>query len=432
MTSPGLLDKGPDSVACGPMGLLRLPNIVLFGAGQRRAVGDAVAGLGRAALICTDQRLATSGELADIVGAVETAGMTASVFADTQPELPVGSIVECVDAFAGRQIDVVIGVGGGSCLDMAKVVALVLRHGGRPQEYYGEFRVPGPVLPIIAIPTTAGTGAEATPVAVLADPERALKVGISSPHLIPRIAICDPELTLSCPTRLTAATGADALSHLVESFTAIERVPTIRSARERVFIGKSLLTDSVALQGLQLLGRSLLTAYRKPGDIGARQDVMMAALAGGIALGTAGTAAAHALQYPLGGITNTAHGVGVGTLLPYVMRHNFPPRTREFAQIGRALGVDETGLNELALARRGVEAVDALLDGLGLPQSLAELGMPADRLDDVAELGLAASRLVENNPRPLDRAAMAAITRAAFYGDRSFPEVDAAKISTPD
>jgi alcohol dehydrogenase class IV len=304
---------------------------------------------------------------------------------------------------------------------MAKMVALLLTHGGRPQDYYGESAVPGPILPVVAVPTTAGTGSEATPVAVLADPDREMKVGISSPHLIPHTSVCDPELTHSCPPGLTAHSGADAVTHLVESFTAASRPATAQLAYERVFIGKSALTDHIALQGLQLMGRSLLKAYANPSDADARHDVMLAAFAGGVALGTAGTAAAHALQYPLGAATHTPHGLGVGTLMPYVMRYNLPARTKEFAQIARILGVEESDRDEAQLARKGVEAVDALIDGLGLPGTIAELGLPEDRIEWLAEQGMGATRLVENNPRPLDLPAMVAISRAAYTGDRAFP-----------
>ena len=404
----------------GPIGVLRLPRTVLFGAGQRHAVGEAVRALTRSALICTDARLAQSHQLSEVVDALNNAGVSVTVYGDTQPELPSASVIDCLDRVRGDEVGAVIRFGGGSCLDMAKAVAVLLAHGDRPEDYYGELRVPGPVVPIVAVPTTAGTGSEATQVAVLPDSDRMVKVGISSPHLIPQLAICDPELTYSCPAELTAATGADALTHVVESYTAIKRPPTPRLAHERVFIGKSILTDNVALTGLRLVGRSLLAAHREPQNPTARQDMMAAALAGGIALGTAGTAAAHALQYPLSAITRTAHGVGVGVLLPYVMRYNFPARIREFAAIGRALGCTTETTDTVAVARDGVHAVDAILEGLHLPPTLRDLGLSHKRISDVASQGLKANRLVENNPRPLDLDAMLSITRAAFDGDRSF------------
>ena len=357
-----------------------------------------------------------------MAASLEAAGVDVTVFAETEPELPVVGIQRCIARFRDSGIDVVVGVGGGSCLDMAKVAALLLAHGGQPENYYGELCVPGPVLPTVAVPTTAGTGSEVTPVAVVTEPARALKVGISSPHLIPDVAICDPELTLSCPPALTAATGIDALAHLIEAFTAVRRESTASLAYERVYVGKSVLTDTAALDGISRMGRSLLRAHSRPLDRTARQEVMLAALEGGMAFGTAGVAAAHALQYPVGAITHTPHGVGVGVLLPYVMRYNMSARVPEFAAIAWALLGEQAPAGEGDAARAAASAVDDLVEGLQLPRTLADLGLPRGRLLEVAELGMQATRLVENNPRPLDVQAMYAIAKAAYEGDRSFPD----------
>ena len=318
-------------------GLLRAPRSVIFGPGQRKVLGRQVATIGKTALVCTDRRLAGSPELAAMIEDLSDHGVSVAVWSETEAELPSENITTCYEAMADRGIDVVIGVGGGSCLDMAKAVALLLAHGGPLERYYGEYAVPGPVVPIVAVPTTAGTGSEATPVCVLTDARRELKTGISSPELIPTIAICDPELTVSCPTALTASAGADALSHLVESFTAIRR-PASVLGEQRVFIGKNVISDHYARWGLELIATALPTAVEEPDDLAARADTMLAANAGGFALGVAGTAAAHALQYPIGAITHTPHGIGVGVLLPYVMRFNAPARTPEFAEIGATAG----------------------------------------------------------------------------------------------
>ena len=245
----------------GPSGVLRLPRTVVVGAGQRFAVASLAAGLGRRVLICTDPRLAASEDLRALVDSLEGAGLAVRVFGETQAELPVPGIMACLDTLRGEDIDVVVGFGGGSCMDMAKVVSVLLAHGGRPSDYYGEFAVPGPTKPVIALPTTAGTGSEATAIAVVSVPELGMKMGISSPHIIPEIAVCDPELTYTCPPSLTAATGADTFVHLVESFTAITRQPTSTLASERILIGKNTLTDSFALDGIRRVGRSLVTAY---------------------------------------------------------------------------------------------------------------------------------------------------------------------------
>ncbi|WP_380166304.1 iron-containing alcohol dehydrogenase [Jannaschia sp. R86511] len=399
------------------LAVLRGPRQVLFGAGQRHALGEVTAALGRRALVCTDARFGATPEFAHLVGLLERTGIRVTVFAQVLPDVPVHQVLECAALAAPADPDVVVGMGGGSCLDLAKAVAVLLTHGGAPSDYYGELRVPGPVLPVVALPTTAGTGSEVTPVAVLTDPERVSKVGISSPHLIPHTALCDPELTTACPPGLTASAGADALSHAVEAFTAVRRPGTAALAGERVFVGKSELTDTYALLGVRLIAASLHRAWSTPDDAAAREAMMLGATAGGFALGTAGTAAAHAIQYPVGALTHTPHGVGVGVLLPYVMEFNRPARVPELAAIAREMGADPAASPE-DLADEAIERVAALLASVGIPRTLAELGLPADRLRWTAEQAMGAARLVANNPRPLDVEAMAGIVRAAHSGDR--------------
>jgi len=407
------------TITTASFGVQRAPRTVVFGAGQRSVLGSQAAEYGRKALVCTDRRLAASAEFAALISDLEDHGAEVSVWSDTAAELPVADIDACYGAMKDAGIEVVIGIGGGSCLDLGKAVALLLSHGGPIDRYYGENAVPGPVLPIIAVPTTGGTGSEVTPVCVLSDSRRELKAGISSAYLIPSVAICDPELTYSCPPGLTASAGADAVSHLVESFTAIQRPPAA-VGEGRVFIGKNVISDSYARWGLGLLARALPAALEHPDDRQARSDVMLAANAGGYALGVAGTAAAHALQYPIGALTHTAHGVGVGVLLPYVMRYNAPARVREFAEIGDMLGVEGSGDDQVR-ALAGIEAVEGLLDRIGIPPTLKELGLTEDQLSYVAAMGLKSARLVDNNPRPLDADALYEITRAAYAGDRSNP-----------
>jgi len=313
--------------------------------------------------------------------------------------------------------DVVVGFGGGSCLDLAKVLALLLAHGGRLGDYYGEGLVPGPTAPVVAVPTTAGTGSEVTPVAVVSDPTRTIKVGISSPHLIPAVAVCDPELTVSCPRTVTAAAGADALTHGIEAFTAVLRIPTPELSRERVFVGANALTDLFALDAISAVAAHLQRACDVPDDLEARSGMMRAALAGGFAFGTAGTAAAHALQYPIGALTHTAHGAGVGALIPYVMAFNAEERVEKLGRIALAMCVDGGENDPLVLARAAVWAVADLLGSVGIPRTVADLGVPADRLPDTARDAMSARRLVENNPRPLDEESALVLLRAAHAGD---------------
>lgn len=396
---------------------IRMPREVVFGAGQRSCLGTVARRYGTRALICTDARLAGEPVFLEMVEGLEAAGLIVQVDTSVLPDVPRESCVASAQSAKAFAPDMVIGIGGGSCLDLAKCVALLLTHGGSPQDYYGEFKVPGPTLPIIAVPTTAGTGSEVTPVAVLSDPERTMKVGISSPYLIPQAAICDPELTLTCPQGLTAIAGADALTHAIEAFMAIRREPSASLAQERVFVGKNALSDHFALMAVTLLSNSLERACRDGSDMDARADVMLGATAAGMAFGTAGTALAHAIQYPIGADTHTAHGLGVATLLPFVMTYNRAAALPELAVIGRIMGV--AGDNENDLADAAIARVAELFANIGIPANLADLGMAEDKIEWTANQSLTIGRLIDNNPRKIDAAAMSRLVRAAFVGDRT-------------
>ncbi|MEI9400651.1 iron-containing alcohol dehydrogenase [Mesorhizobium argentiipisi] len=395
----------------------RLPREILFGKGQRHALPAIAGRYGRRAFICTDERLAGTSEFIEMLDGLKAARIDTLVYDRTLPDVPRDSVGACIAEAKGFRPDMVIGIGGGSCLDMAKCAGLLISYGGKLQDYYGEFKVPGPALPLIAVPTTAGTGSEVTPVAVISDPERTLKVGISSPHLIAAVALCDPDLTASCPPSLTAIAGADALTHAIEAFTAAKRGTDPDLPQRHVFIGKSAMTDHFALLAIRLLGRSLEAACRDGSNEDARADVMMGALAAGCAFGTAGTAAAHAVQYPVGALTHTPHGLGVATMLPYVMRYNLAAATAEIAEIGSALGLAGHNGNAAALAEATIDEIARLFAAIGITRTLSELGLPADKIDWTAEQALGIDRLIKNNPRPFDIAAMRNLIRAAYEGD---------------
>ena len=398
----------------------RLPREILFGKGQRHVLPAVAARYGRRAFVCTDERFAATLQFAEILAGLHNAAIETLVYDRTLPDVPRDSVATCIAKARDFKPDMVIGIGGGSCLDMAKCAALLLSHGGKLEDYYGEFKVPGPTLPVIAMPTTAGTGSEVTPVAVISDPDRTLKVGIASPHLIAAVALCDPDLTATCPPSLTAIAGADALTHAIEAFTAGKRDADPHLPQQHVFIGKSALTDHFALLAIRLLGRSLEKAYRDGSDEAARADVMMGALAAGCAFGTAGTAAAHAVQYPVGALTHTPHGLGVATMLPYVMTYNLAAAAAEIAEVGTALGLSHQGGGDVdALAYATIREVSRLFGAIGITPTLAELGLPEDKIDWTAEQALGIHRLIKNNPRPFDLAAMRRLVRAAYDGDMS-------------
>ncbi|OZI70943.1 iron-containing alcohol dehydrogenase [Bordetella genomosp. 12] len=393
-------------------GVMRTPHSILFGPGQRHVVGKVAAAIGRRALICTDQRFATTPEMDQILASLEQQGVEARVFDGTQPELPVQGVYDCVAQFQDFEPQLVIGLGGGSCMDLAKLVSLVFTHGGPLDAYYGEFKVPGPIIPVVAIATTSGTGSEVTPVAVLADQSRDLKVGISSPYLIPHTAICDPELTLSCPPGLTALSGADALTHAIEAFTAVRHPFEPDLALKRVFVGKNLFSDHHALSAIRVITANLRRAVDDGSDLQARSMLMAGAVSAGLAFGVAGTAAAHAIQYPVGALTHTAHGLGVAALLPYVMAFNAPACEQDLKEVAMAMGVNEAD----ASARTAIDRTRELCRSVGIPATLQALGLAADKLDWVAEQSMLSARLINNNPRPLQVSDVREIVDAAFHG----------------
>lgn len=397
-------------------GLMRSPEKVLFGSGQLAALPRLVAEFGTRALVCTDERLAGSDIFATAMQGLRDAGIEVAVFSGTEPELPVSGIFACADAHADFAPSVIIGFGGGSCMDLAKLVGIVLSGQRDLSQVYGEFKVTTPPVPVIAIPTTSGTGSEVTPVAVLGDKDRDLKVGVADPALIPRVAICDPDLTLTCPPGLTAVSGIDALAHAIEAFTATRHEATPDLALERVFVGKNALSDHNALTAIKLIFDHLPTAVARGDDAEARAGVMLGSTLAGLAFGSGGTSAAHAIQYPIGALTGTAHGMGVGILLPHAMRHNRDAALADFAAIARAIGRATDKTPEAEAADAAIQAVQDLAQQIGMPAGLADIGVPEDRLGWIAERSLDAARLAKNNPRPLTVDGVREILDAAMHG----------------
>lgn len=396
------------------LGVLRSPETVLFAEGALSSLPEQIERFGKKVLICTDPVVVNFPAVINIVNSMRTAGVDLAIYSDTTPELPISCVHDCIEKQSDFAPDVIVGLGGGSSIDLAKLVALAYRHGRDLSRFYGENLVPGPTVPIIAVPTTAGTGSEATPVAVLDDQGRELKVGISSRYLIPRVALVDPSLTLSCPPGLSAASGADAMTHAIEAFTAIQRAPDPALETAGVFVGKNDLSDVFALEAVRLLFQNLQTVVSNGHDPDARNAVAKGSLLAGLAFGSAGTAAAHAIQYPIGAQTKTPHGLGVAALMPYVMAFNRSHCTVDYARLAQAMGAKSD--NQEVLADLAVELVSELFASIGIPKTLPELGVKPDQIDWIIDRSLLPARLVKNNPRPLDRDGIKGIVTNAMSG----------------
>lgn len=398
-------------------GLLRLPSEVRFGRGERGVIATLVRRYGRRVFVVTDPALEGTAAFVEMARSLRESGASVEIHTAVPAEVP----IDAIDAAAARARvfapDVIVGYGGGTALDAAKLIALVVVHGGPLDRYYGENLVPGPVLPIIAVPTTAGTGSEVTPVAVTADPARELKVGISSPHLIPRAAVVDPELTVGAPANVVRFAGADAFVHAVECYTA-RALSTAAGEPTPVFVGRNVLADPLALEAATLIHRSLVRVLEDEDDARARDDLARGSLLAGMAFGASGTHASHAVQYAVGARTHTPHGLGTGTLLPYTLELCAAVVPERVARLGAAIGTAGTGnVRDDALAT--VDDVAAFCERIGLPSSLAALGLVEDDLSHIVALTTQVTRLLALSPFPTTDDVVTTLVHAAVTGDRA-------------
>jgi alcohol dehydrogenase class IV len=300
-------------------------------------------------------------------------------------------------------------------MDLAKIVAVLLAHGGSMRDYLGDDKIPGPVWPLICVPTTAGTGSEVSAATVLTDTENKIKVGFLSNYLRPRVALVDPLLTISCPSHVTADSGIDALTHAIEAFTAVDNAVFPLPPGERTcYQGKNPFGDMIAENAIALVGKYLRRAVKNGNDLEAREGMALAATLGGLAFSNVGVAAVHAMEYPVGGAVHCSHGSGNGLLLPWVMRFNLPTRVREFGLIAQLLGENIAGLNDQQTAERAIEAVDRLRADIGIPKRLREIGVKQEQLRGFAEKAHAIKRVMRVNPREASVEEVEGIYRAAW------------------
>lgn len=266
-------------------------------------------------------------------------------------------------------------------------------------DYYGgENKVTGPIAPLVAIPTTAGTGSEVTSVAVLTDVENNLKVGISDNYLRPTVALLDPELTLGLPAYVTACSGIDALSHAIEAYTA-KPSAYIQAEGSILFQGSIPISDALAFRAIELIAKNLPLAVQQGSNLEARSNMLMGSLLAGMSFSNAGTAAAHALAYPIGGLVKSPHGEVTGLLLPYVMEYNATVETEKMVRISHAFNVNSDGLSDKEAALAASKAVLTLLGEIGLPTKLTKIGIKEEDIPEIAEKTLQIDRLIRNNPR---------------------------------
>jgi alcohol dehydrogenase class IV len=374
---------------------------VHFGPGRLGSLGELARGQGlKRVLLVTDPGMAATGIVGRALAALTATAVEAEVFKDVEADPPESVILRAAERARAVGAEGVIGLGGGSSLDVAKLVAVLARGQETLKTMFGIGNVKGPRLPLILVPTTAGTGSEVTPISIVTT-GASEKMGVVSPILLPDIALLDPELTLGLPPHITAATGIDAMVHAIEAYASTSA-------------NNNPISKGLATQALTLLGRALLTAVHKGADIAARSDMLIGSMLAGQAFANSPVAAVHALAYPLGGHFHIPHGLSNALVLPHVLRFNVEVAPQPYAEIAPYVFPDLADLEGAARAEAFFDRLAALSKACGLPQTLREMKIPESFLPRLAADAMNQTRLLGNNPRPLTQADALAIYQAAF------------------
>ncbi len=331
---------------------LQLPRKLVFGANSLAACAEWV-GLQNPAAVLVVTSPPLRGLCEPLVNALRSQGRTVQLWDGVSAEPHVDDLAAAIAAARDCHADLVVGLGGGSAMDVAKLVAALLDGRQTISEVFGIGKLAGRATPLVCVPTTSGTGSEVSPIAIVQDSADGLKKGVISPHLVPDAAFVDPLLTVGMPPAVTASTGIDALTHCIEAYANRQAHP---------------LVDTWALEGIRRIARSLPVAYANGKDVAARTDVALGSMYGGMCLGPVNTAAVHALAYPLGSDFGVAHGTSNAVLLEHVLEFNLPAATERYADIARAFGVEGGGAAS-DVAQRGLEFLRDLNQRIGIPRA---------------------------------------------------------------
>lgn len=386
-----------DPASAGGFSFRTVPDIRAEWGGAAR-LGETLAGFtaARRALIVTDAGIRGSGLLDPVMRSLAAAGFDTAIFDGVTADPPESNAVDAGAQARASGAGLVIGIGGGSSLDVAKLAAVLAVSDQPVAALYGIGKVTGPRLPLVQVPTTAGTGSEVTNITILSTGDS--KMGVVAPQLFADLVLLDAQLTVGLPRLHTAATGIDAMVHAIEAYTSRIR--------------KNPISDSLAIAALRLLSANLVTACETPDDRSAREAMLLGAMLAGQAFANAPVAAVHALAYPLGGRHHIPHGLSNALMLVPVMRFNQPAAGRHYDELARAIGVEAGEANEGGAAL--IAHLADLIGRAGAPRRLRDVGVPEDDLPAMARDAMAQTRLLQNNPVPLSEAEALALYRAAF------------------
>ncbi len=384
------------------------PGQTHFGFGAAALAGETARSLAATAVfILADPGVVQAGLLATIADSLAAAGLPTVIYDQVVPNPSIASVEVAAAAFRASGANVQIGVGGGSGLDTTKAVKLLA--GGPPDALIWEYATmlgnekrpypsPAAMPPTIAIPTTAGTGAEVTPWAVLTHPEKQMKFSVGGATTIPDVALVDPELTLTLPARLTAATGMDALSHLIEAYVSTNHNPVL---------------DPMILYGIELVGRSLRTAVARGNNRQARSDMLQASMIGGIAISSKWLGACHSLAHPLSSLADMHHGLACGMMLPHQMWYSHVGALERYAAVAEALMPGDVCRSVREQAQGAVTAVHNLLTDIDLPTCLRDAGVSEDLISALAKAAITDLNWW-TNPRAVSEDVMADLYQQAW------------------
>lgn len=381
-------------------------NRLLFGAGALNSLGSVVSRLqGKRVMIITDPVMVSLGIVERAKDAISG---DVSVYAGGEVEPSTVAVSRCAESMREFAPEVTVAIGGGSNMDLAKLTCASVTSDKAPEDLLGFDQIPGPIGSLICIPTTAGTGSESSASAVILNSSNQMKAAAISPYLRPEVALVDPELSLSCPPKLTAESGIDALTHAIEAYTAIDSTSFDEPDTGLLaYEGSHPLGDLYAEKAIRLIGEHFLTVINEPHNIEARSGMALAATMAGLAFSNCGVALAHALEYPIGNRYKCAHGAGNGIVLPEVMRFLRPKREKRLANIG-------TFLDSQASAGAAIEAVIQLRKGAGLPEVLSDVGASKEDLPVLAATALSLQRLMDLSPIEPSEADLLSILEASL------------------
>lgn len=362
---------------------------IVAGASSIKAISDIVTDYqAKKVLLITDQGVWNAGLVQKPKNLLESAGVAVKIINTTPPEPNADQVSQIFETAKNSGCEMIIGLGGGSSMDVAKIVAIMLTNAHSIRELLDGAKITKRGIPTLMIPTTAGTGAEATPNAIFLVPEKELKIGIVSEKMLPNCIILDPELTVNLPKAITAATGMDALAHGIECYISKKANP---------------FSDTFALKSINLISRSIRKAYNNGKDLAARQDMLLGAMFGGISIATSSTVAVHALSYPLGGKYHIPHGLSNAILLPHVMKFTLDAAEEKFKDIAVAMELETAGLSARQAAEKMIDNLYSLIYDLNLKVDLREKGIHESDIDSMAEASLKVTRLLNNNPKPMNK-----------------------------